>query len=165
MKNIILIGFMGCGKTTVGKILSKKLGLKFIDTDEETEKSAGMTISRIFEEFGENRFRDIETEILEKVCAGENRLISTGGGIILREKNIEIMKSGKVYFLNTPMEIVEKRLAGNTTRPLAAGGLDRLRKLHAERLEKYLSAADAVIDSLDKEEICDRIIRLHKGGN
>ena len=99
--NIVLCGFMGCGKTTVGKILSEKLSMKFVDVDELIEQEQGMTISEIFEKYGEIGFRKIENETIKKVSQWNNAIVSTGGGSVLNVDNVTALKSsGKIFFLD-----------------------------------------------------------------
>ena len=92
MKNIVLTGFMGAGKTAVGKELAHILGMKLIDVDTEIEKSEQITINEIFSQFGEPRFREIETAMIKKIAAAKNLIISTGGGAVLKQENMEILR-------------------------------------------------------------------------
>ncbi len=121
--NIILTGFMGCGKTTVGKYISDKYGYTFVDTDELIEKRAGMSISSIFETHGEDYFRQLENDILTELTDKlSNAVISTGGGLPLRDDNKELLcRLGRVIYLDVEAAEVIKRLSGDTTRPLLKG--------------------------------------------
>ena len=92
MENIILIGFMGCGKTTVGKKLASMSGRKFLDMDDEIVRRAGMKITEIFEKYGEDRFRQMETELCEQLSETEGLVIATGGGVIKNERNMQLLK-------------------------------------------------------------------------
>ncbi|MBQ4218197.1 MAG: shikimate dehydrogenase, partial [Butyrivibrio sp.] len=119
--NIILEGFMGSGKSTVSELISDKLELELIDTDEAIEEAEGRKISEIFEQDGEEAFRDMETELMEMVISEHMRetVISLGGGLPVREKNRELLKrAGKVVYLRTSPETVYDRLKGDDTRPL-----------------------------------------------
>ncbi len=166
MRNIILIGFMGCGKTTAGKIIAEKSGYTFVDTDEYIEKKYNMKISEIFEKYGEGKFREMETLALCEVCGKDNCIISTGGGIVERfTENAEIMKkSGTVFFINPPFEIIKQRLSGDTSRPLLAEGFEKAQKLYKSRLPKYKDAADVVVEKETSQETAEEcIMHLNKG--
>ena len=114
MNNVILIGFMGSGKSSVGKALAKKLERKFIDMDDEIELGEEKSINDIFTEYGEDHFRELETNYLEKLLTKKNKVISTGGGVILKEENIAILKRiGTVVFLHTTYEALLKNLEGD----------------------------------------------------
>ena len=105
MNNVILIGFMGSGKSSVGRVLANKLERKFIDMDDEIELGEEQTINEIFSEYGEDHFREVETSYLEKLLTKKNKVISTGGGVILKEENIAILKRiGTVVFLHRTAE-------------------------------------------------------------
>ncbi|MEM1441976.1 MAG: shikimate kinase [Verrucomicrobiota bacterium] len=118
-RNLILIGFMGTGKTTIGKQVARSLGFRFVDTDALISKEAGKSISKIFEDSGEEVFRDLETEVLKECGEQENQVISTGGGIVTREENIKILKaSGYVIWLKASPQIIYDRVRRNSKRPL-----------------------------------------------
>lgn len=118
-RNLILIGFMGTGKTTIGKRVAKSLGFKFVDTDQLIVRKAGKSIPKIFEEDGEEAFRNLETEVLRE-CGGKSRqVISTGGGIVVRPENIAILKeSGYVIWLKAGTDAIFERVSRNRNRPL-----------------------------------------------
>lgn len=149
MSNIILCGFMGSGKTTVGRRLANMLGYGFVDTDAEIERAARMKTSQIFAELGEPAFRKMETETLRRVCSGSRQVISVGGGAALSEENAAIMKrGGTVVLLDIDAKTAVGRIKDDGSRPLLAGG-DRLAKAEAlleRRRPLYLRAADVVID-------------------
>ncbi len=166
-RNIILEGFMGSGKSTVADILSDKLMLELLDTDEAIEDAEGRSISEIFDQEGEDAFRDMETELLKTIENEHFRemVISLGGGLPLREKNRELLKKcGKVIYLRTSPETVYERLKGDDTRPLLRGEdpLDRIRSLQEDRRERYEAAADLIIDTdeLSPLEVADKIVEL-----
>lgn len=155
MKNIVLTGFMGTGKTTIGKVLAKALGRNLIDVDTEIEKDKGMKITEIFASMGEAKFRDMETEIAGKIATLTNVVISTGGGIVLRQENVELLrKNGIVVNLTAEPEIIYARLSGGTDRPLlnVPDPLAKIRELLDFRTPLYLNA-DIVIDTADKTPI------------
>ena len=164
--NIILIGFMGAGKTSVGETLSAKYGMELLDTDQLIEKKAGMTISKIFAEQGEDSFRALETGVLKELLAGaDHTVVSVGGGLPLREENRAVLKQlGAVIYLKVKPETVLERLKGDTTRPLLQGGdvERRVNDLLEYRSPVYESAAHRVIevDGLDLDEIADEIYRI-----
>lgn len=144
--NIILCGFMGSGKTTVGTELSKIMGRKFIDTDEMIEQEQGIAIKAIFTVHGEDYFRDLEWECCKKISAMKNCVVSTGGGALTFQRNVDALKqSGKIVFLDADFDVICNRIGNSKTRPLFQDR-EKARKLYDERKSKYLSAADYVID-------------------
>lgn len=161
--NIILAGMPGCGKSTVARILGKKLGFRVVDTDELIVEKYG-AISEIFEKFGEECFRNFETQVVKDIASYDNHIVSTGGGCLLREENRALFKScGKIIFLRTQLNTLSERLKGDTTRPLLKGDMkSRLEKLLKERAPIYENSADIVIDTdaLTPEEVADKITEL-----
>lgn len=161
--NIILIGFMGCGKTSIGIKLSYQMRRTMIDTDKWIEQKQKMTVSEIFDAFGEEAFRRMETECLEKLlsCA-ERQIISTGGGLPLREENHRLLRElGKVFYLRVSPQVVYERLKNDTTRPLlqVENPKERIRTLLLKRGPVYEACADVIIDVSDQsfEEILERM--------
>ena len=152
--NIVLVGMPSCGKTSVGRALSEGLAKNFADSDEEIVKVTGEAIPDIFKAKGENYFRDLEAETICKLSAGNSTVISTGGGAVLRESNIENLKSnGRIYFLDRPLE----QLVTTSDRPLSSNRAD-LEKRYNERYNIYCSVADVIIDgSGTVEEVAKRI--------
>lgn len=163
MGNVILIGFMGCGKTTVGLRLSYRLRRTVTDTDKEIEKEEKRTISDIFATDGEAYFRKAETECLRKMIGGtENQIISVGGGLPMREENRRLLKKlGQVFYLRATAQTIYERLKDDTTRPLLQGEdpFTKIRTLLQERDPYYREAADVVIavDGKGFDEILDEI--------
>lgn len=144
--NIALCGFMGAGKTSVGRELAKLTGRKFVDTDDLAEKEEGMAVSAIFAEKGENYFRDLEYEICKKTAGFKNTVISTGGGAMTFDRNVQAIKKGaKVIFIDTPFNVICARVGNASTRPLFKDR-ENAKKLFDERRGKYLSAADFVVN-------------------
>lgn len=154
--NIVLIGLMGSGKTTLGKRLSELMSFSFVDTDALIESSLGQSIKQIFESQGETGFRKIESETLSKLTNSTSQVISTGGGIILSDENRHLLPQlGRVYWLNPSLEALTERLQNDTTRPLLQGQDSRtiLEKLMAERGHYYETCSDSVIDTSDATKI------------
>ena len=162
--NIILTGFMGSGKTTAGIRLSYRLRLPLLDTDKWIEKEEGRTISEIFALQGEETFRKMETSALRTLLELEGeQIISTGGGLPMREENRELLKKlGTVVFLRIKPETVYDRLKGDNTRPLLkkAGPMKEIRRLLELRKPVYQECADITVDvdGKDFEEIISEII-------
>lgn len=163
-ENIVLIGFMGSGKTTLGKWISAEHGYTFVDTDELIELKEGRSISDIFAADGEGYFRDLETETVCGLADREDRIVvSVGGGLPIKPENrVYMRRAGKVVYLKTSVDELVKRLEGDTKRPLLAGGdiRKRINTLMAQREDIYEDAADVVVDTTGKtfEQIWDAII-------
>ncbi|SHF21292.1 3-dehydroquinate synthase [Marinitoga hydrogenitolerans DSM 16785] len=153
---IYLIGMMGSGKTTIGKILSNVLNKKFIDLDVEIEKRERKKIKMIFSQNGEKYFRDIETKILKKT-ESEDAIISTGGGIILKKENREILKKHKTFFLYVPIEELIKRV-NIENRPLLKDGKNILFKIWYERKELYNKFDKVDLTNLNEFESAAKIL-------
>lgn len=166
--NIILIGFMGSGKTTIGTALAKQLEYQFLDTDAFIVEKEGVSINTIFAEHGEEYFRNIETKTLEEMEETvEKTILSTGGGLPLRECNGVILKRlGFVVFLKVQKDTVLKRLKGDTTRPLLKGDNveEKVENLLEYRNPIYEYTAHIVIETDGKsvKEISEEIIRNYK---
>ena len=158
-QNIVLIGMPTCGKSSVGKKLAQKLEFDFIDTDIELEKEIGMSTSDYITKFGEDKFRDKETDIIKKVSLLNKAVISTGGGSILREENVTNLKhNGKIYFMNRSIALLHP----TSDRPLT-NNYQSLKKKYDERLPLYKSACDKDIDGdLEIKERVDLIINDYK---
>lgn len=146
--NIVLIGMPGSGKTTVSRILAEKYGYKIIDTDSEIVARHG-DISEIFRFYGEEKFREWETEAVKNAALSANSVISTGGGCVLRPENVaELKKSGKIVYLRARLQTLISRLQGDNSRPLLAGDLaGKLKELYEFRSPVYQMAADVSIDT------------------
>ena len=163
MHNIFLIGFMGVGKSTIAKLLAKELQAELIEMDETIEAEAGMSINEIFEQFGEQHFRDLETALIERVSKNGGAVVSCGGGAVLRPENVEMMKqSGKIIFLSATPETIYERVKHSTNRPLLNGNMnvEYIRGLMERRREAYENAADVVIstDGKWKSQIVEEIL-------
>lgn len=157
MSNIILIGFMGSGKTTFGKWLARSEDMEFCDTDELIEAKEGRIINDIFAKDGEDYFRNLETEMVrqlidecDKKAMKCRRVVSVGGGLPVKEVNRELLhKLGTCVYLRTSKEELVRRLQSDTTRPLLAGGSleEKIDSLMAARKDIYESVADVILDT------------------
>lgn len=167
-RNIILIGYMGSGKSTVGRKAAKAVEYNFLDTDSLIEKEEGMTISKLFEEKGEPYFRERETETIRKLIAEpKGNIIATGGGLPMKEGNAELLKElGTVIYLKAETNTLVRRLSGDTTRPLLQKGelREKIETMLAIRGPVYEACADVVLqtDHMSFYEIICKIEDLLK---
>ena len=146
MNNIYLIGMPGCGKSTIGKIISKRLKLKHIDADEYLENKYSQTIPNIFSLYGEDDFRQKESTVIEELSKMNNLLVSTGGGVVVKDRNKEIMKnSGAVVFIDTTPDNILKN-SSLSGRPLLKDK-NRIYEIYKSRIDLYKDFADIVIDN------------------
>ena len=162
MESIYLVGFMGAGKTTVSSILSEKLGLEVIDTDHVIETKLERTVSEIFEEYGEDYFRQLEYLVVKGVVK-ENRIITTGGGAVLREDSRNILKKKQnVIYLKASAKTVLERLKDDTTRPLlqTENKLETIEALLEQRDALYEEVATYTVhtDGLTLEQVAQEIV-------
>lgn len=149
--NIILSGFMGCGKTTIGRRLASAMHMKFVDMDLYIEKKMGMTVSEIFAQHGEAYFRALETETVKELAKEKHYVVATGGGTLMQPVNVEEFHrgGGEIYFLEVPLKALQERLKNDTRRPLLQTP-DRnavIERLLTERTPKYLASADMVVEA------------------
>jgi shikimate kinase len=161
--NIILIGFMGTGKSVVGKLLSSMLSMELLEMDEMIAYRERMSIPEIFKTYGEEHFRDLETELLAEIQSCSKLVVSCGGGAVLRESNVEKMKkNGKVVLLTASPETILERVKNNEARPILKGNKNAafIRELMETRQERYEAAADIIIHTDNKEllQICEELV-------
>lgn len=164
MKNLILTGFMGTGKSTVGRLLAQEMGWVFVDLDERIEAKIGLRIADFFEHYGEAAFRDKETECAAEVLQQEQQVIATGGGVVLRKENIELLRrSGKVACLTASVDEIIRRTAGDTTRPLLnhPDRQQRIQELLTARQSGYRQADFCLAtDGKSAAEVAGEILQL-----
>lgn len=163
MKNIYLIGFMGVGKSTVARELAKQTGAKCVEMDEWIEAQQGMPITEIFEKYGEEHFRNLETELLREIGQNENQIVSCGGGSVLRDENAALMKeNGCIVLLWATPETIYERVKNSTSRPILNGNMnvEYIRELMEKRRVRYEMVADLRIevDDMDAAAVCAQIL-------
>lgn len=170
MENVFLIGFMGSGKSTVALCLAKNDGMDMIDMDQLIVEREGMSISDIFVQKGEQYFRDVETKLLIEMETEQNKVVSCGGGAVLREENVQAMKKcGQVVFLDAKPETILDRVKDDDNRPLLRGNknVQFIHDMMEKRQPKYEAAADFIIhtDGKSADMICKEIIeKVEKTG-
>lgn len=163
MKNIVLIGMPGCGKSEIGKILAGKIEMDFIDIDTYIEANTKLTITEIFKN-GEDGFRDIESIAVRKLSKKDSVVISTGGGVIKRYENIiNLKKNGLIIYINRPIEniVADIDVEG---RPLLAKNPDKVSKLFEERGSLYKKYCDHEVMNISEiDDVVNSIIRIYTG--
>jgi shikimate kinase len=163
--NIVLVGFMGSGKTTIGKLLAKSMGFSFIDTDAEIEKEEGFSVAQIFKNKGEEYFRQLESDFIKNLHLS-NCIIATGGGMPCHNDNMTKLKVlGTVLFINTPYDSIIERLKLNQdSRPLIKPSLgaekDELRSLFFKRQQIYKSSDKEVVGKKTPSFIAEEILKI-----
>ncbi len=166
MDHVILIGFMGSGKTSVGKRVSYAAGLPFVDTDELIVAKTGMQIKDIFAQHGESWFREVETEVLKELAKDTKRkIVSVGGGVPVQSQNQPILKAmGQVVLLEASTDTLEERLQYDTSRPILQGGnlREKIESIKAERAQAYQSSCDAVVvtDGKNLRQVVSEVMRI-----
>tara|TARA_B100001093_G_scaffold335573_1_gene320428 strand:- start:877 stop:1389 length:513 start_codon:yes stop_codon:yes gene_type:complete len=164
-ENLVFLGMMGSGKSSIGILVAKKLKLNFIDIDSEIESHLGITIKKIFEEKGENYFRKIEEKITLKKLKLTSSVISLGGGAFVNKKiRTEVLKDHKSFWLNWDYKILLKRIKNSKKRPLAINFPENeLIELIKKRSYNYSKASFEIkCDNLTKNEIVDKIIKIYE---
>lgn len=162
MKNIFLIGYMGTGKSTVAAYMAMQYGMEVLEMDQMIVDREGMSISDIFAKHGEAYFRDMETKLLIEIQTQENKVVSCGGGVVIREQNVEEMrKGGNIVLLSAKAETILERVKDDNSRPLLQGNknIAFINDMLEKRRAKYESAADIVIETDAKQvaDICNEI--------
>ena len=162
-EHIFLIGFMGCGKSTNAACLAEMTGARQVEMDQMIVENEGMAIADIFKEKGEPYFRELETDLIKSFVGVEPAVISCGGGAVLKEENVRLMKeSGKIVLLTAELETIYERVKDSTERPVLNGNMNvgYIEELMEKRRPKYEAAADVTIatDGKTSEEICEEIL-------
>lgn len=163
MRNIMLIGFMGTGKSTVAAYMNQAYGMEVVEMDDVLAEREQMTIPEIFDKYGEEYFRNRETELVQELQKDENKIVSCGGGVVLREQNVEEMKKAGVIVLLTALpETILDRVREDENRPLLRGNKNVafIEKMLEDRGPKYRAAADVIVatDGKDAAAICREIM-------
>lgn len=150
--NLYLIGMMGAGKSTLGKLLAQELGYRFLDTDAVIEAAAGQPVTEIFAKSGEAAFRELETQVLGQAAAYQQMAIATGGGIVLQRQNWSYLRHGIVIWLDVPLEQLRDRLQDDNSRPILQGGdlSQKLQTLLDQRQHLYAQADVHLIVGADE---------------
>jgi shikimate kinase len=162
--NVVLIGYRGAGKSTVGQIVAAKLRRMLVSTDAEIVKLAGQSIPKIVEINGWEYFRDLETKVCHELAGRTGLVVDTGGGAILRSRNVEVLKqTGKLFWLTASVSTVIQRIGHDSQRPSLTGVksfLDEVQEVLRERIPKYEAAADYVIetDGRSATQVADEIL-------
>jgi shikimate kinase len=164
--NIVLIGYRGTGKSTVGRLLAARLGRELVSTDAEIVKRARRTIPEIVAQQGWDYFRDLESDICREFAGRDQLVIDTGGGAVLRAQNVEALKKdGTVFWLTASVETIAKRIGGDNQRPSVTGFksfVDEIQDVLQERMPKYQAAADHIIVTDDRSinQLIETILTL-----
>ena len=164
-KNVFLIGFMGCGKSTMSRLLTEKTGAELIEMDETIEAESGMSINEIFEKYGETHFRDLESQLISRITQKGGMVVSCGGGAILRPENVACMReNGKIVYLSATPETIYERVRYSTNRPLLNGNMnvEYIASLMEKRLSRYMDAADVTIsvDGKNLENVLEELTKI-----
>ena len=164
MNNLILCGFMGCGKTTVGHRLSRLLSMEYLDLDAEIEIESGLSIPEIFSQFGEDHFRDLEHRAIADIAKRISCVVSTGGGALTFARNVKVISpQDTVIFLDVPFEVCYDRIK-DTGRPIVASNTkDQMRQLYEKRRSAYLAASSCRISGAVPADEAANAIRSHLG--
>lgn len=166
--NLVLIGYMGTGKTTIGRLCARSLGFRFVDTDTSVERSAKRSIRDIFAESGEGEFRRMERHAVRKAAAHVHVVIATGGGAVLDAANVEeLRRSGVIIWLCVEPEEIHRRCRDRSLRPLLADAedpMERIRNMLAERAPYYEAAADAAVHTtgLKHEDSAHLVLKTYR---
>lgn len=149
--NIVLIGYRGTGKSTIGKVLAARLGRQLVSTDKEIVNRTGRSIPDIVAEHGWDYFRDLESEVCRELAGRDNLVIDTGGGAILRQHNVDVLKqNGKLFWLTASVDTIAKRIGKDNQRPSLTGTksfVEEIEEVLRERTPKYQAAADHIVST------------------
>ena len=159
--NIVLIGFMGSGKSTIGRVLAEIAGKPLLETDQIVEDREGASIAEIMASRGEGYFRDAECEVVAEAAASDGTVIAAGGGAVLDDTNVSrLRENGVLYFLEIDATDVMSRVDGGSDRPLLPEDAEGIRNLMSERASRYLEASDAVIPASGRapREIAEEVL-------
>src|SRR5690242_1631173 len=163
--NIVLIGYRGTGKSTIGKAVAARLGRELVSTDKEIVRRAGSSIPEIVAAHGWDYFRDLESAVCQELAEQNNLVIDTGGGAILRQQNVDVFKrNGRLIWLTASVETIAARIGGDTQRPSLTGTkshVEEIRDVLTERTPKYQAAADLTIatDGRSVDELATMILK------
>ena len=164
--NLVLIGYRGTGKSTVGKVLAACLGRELVSTDKEIERRAGCSIPDIVKDHGWEHFRDLESEVCRDLAGRHHLVIDTGGGVVLRQQNVDSLKlNGRLFWLTASVDTIAQRIGGDTQRPSLTGAksfVDEIQEVLHERTPKYQAASDHVISTDERSisEIVEIILQV-----
>ena len=162
--NVVLIGYRGTGKSSVGKVLAARLDRPLLSTDAEVVRLAGQTIPAIVKQHGWEYFRDLESKVCQELAGQNGLIIDTGGGAILRSQNVDVLKqTGKLFWLTASVETIAKRIGSDTQRPSLTGTksfIDEIQDVLQDRLPKYQAAGDYVIETEGRSlsQLADEIL-------
>jgi shikimate kinase len=168
--NIVLIGYRGTGKSTVGALVAEKLGMTCVNMDSEIVKQAGLSIPEIVEAYGWEKFRDMESDVARALAGCDGLVMDTGGGVIERPENIIALKANaKIFWLKASVNVIVSRIEKDTQRPALTQGktfTEEVVEVLEKRIPKYKNAADEHIDTddLTPEQVADRIVAILTGG-
>lgn len=164
--NIVLIGYRGTGKSTIGKVLAARLGRQLVSTDKEIVNRTGRSIPDIVAEHGWDYFRDLESEVCRELAGRDNLVIDTGGGAILRQHNVDVLKqNGKLFWLTASVDTIAKRIGKDNQRPSLTGTksfVEEIEEVLRERTPKYQAAADHIVstDGRRIDELAEILLAL-----
>lgn len=164
--NIVLIGYRGTGKSVVAELLARELGMEHIGMDAEIVARAGMPIPEIVEQYGWDRFRDMESEVARDLSGRDNLIIDTGGGVIERSENIEALrKNARIFWLQASVDVIVQRIESGTERPALTTGktfTEEVAEVLDRRIQKYESAGQHIIDTdaLTPDQVAERIVAI-----
>lgn len=165
--NLVLIGYRGTGKSTVAQLLAKKLGMEVVSLDQEIVRQAGRSIPEIVAQHGWPHFRDLESEVTQRVAQQDNGIIDAGGGVILRRENVEhLRRSGKLFWLRASGPVVVARIEKGAERPALTAGqsfTEEVAEVLRERTPLYEAAADYQVDTdhISVEQVAAEVARLY----